>query len=145
MVAIVFASAVVFAALGFRPNIDTTQDHRRLTVFKRSFIASGILVVVMFSLLIAQTVEEVQEVSQVEKVQSELITHLEDRGISADIADWRIATDPEGGFRINLLLRSSKDIDNAVVVALKEKLERILKKQVVLDVAVIPVDLIQAD
>jgi uncharacterized hydrophobic protein (TIGR00271 family) len=145
MVAIVFASAVVFASLGFRPNIDTTKDHRRLTVFRRSFIASGILVVVMFSLLITQTVEEVQEYSVFEKVQYELNHHLQDRGIVADISDWGIATDPEGIFKINLLMRSSKNIDSEEVGALKEKLERILKKKVVLDVAVIPIDLIHAE
>jgi len=145
MVAIIFASAVVFASFGFKPNIDTTQDHRRIKVFHRSFIASGILVAIMFSILITQVVEDVQDASLNDKVQLELTYHLEKLGIKGGVSDWNISTTKDGELRVNLQLRSSKKITNKEVEALEERLEGNLKKQVILDVTVIPVDLLHAD
>ncbi len=145
MVAIVFASAVVFASFGFKPNIDTTQDHRRIKVFHRSFIASGILVALMFSILITQTVEDVQDASLNDKVELELTYHLEKLGIKADVSDWKISTAAKGGLRVDLQLRSSKKITNKEVKALEEKLENSLKKPVSLDLTIIPVDLLHVD
>jgi uncharacterized hydrophobic protein (TIGR00271 family) len=145
LVAIVFASAVVFASLGFKPNIDTTQDHRRLKVFQRSFLASGILVVLMFGILISQTVEEVEEASINDKVQLELTYHLKKLGIKADVSDWKISTTQQGGFKIDLQLKSANKIIDKDVEALEEKLEESLKKPVILDITVIPVDLFHAD
>ena len=145
MVAIVFASAVVFASFGFKPNIDTTQDHRRIKVFHRSFIASGILVAIMFSILITQVVEDVQDASLNDKVQLELTYHLEKLGIKGRVSDWKISTTQKGELRVNLQLRSSKKITNKDIKALEERLEDNLKKQVILDVTVIPVDLLHAD
>jgi uncharacterized membrane protein len=145
LVAIVFASAVVFASLGFKPNIDTTQDHRRLKVFQRSFLASGILVVLMFGILISQTVEEVEEASINDKVQLELTYHLQKLGIKADVSDWKISTTQQGEFKVDLQLKSANKIIDKEVEALEEKLEESLKKPVILDITVIPVDLLHAD
>jgi uncharacterized hydrophobic protein (TIGR00271 family) len=145
MVAIVFASAVVFASFGFKPNIDTTQDHRRIKVFHRSFIASGILVAIMFSILITQTVEDIQDASLNDKVHLELTYHLGKLGIKAKLSDWKISTTKKGELRVNLQLRSSKKITNKEVEALEDRLEIGLKKQVILDITVIPVNLLHAD
>jgi uncharacterized hydrophobic protein (TIGR00271 family) len=145
MVAIVFASAVVFASIGFKPNIDTTQDHRRIKVFQRSFLASAVLVGLMFSILITQTVEDVQDASLNDKVQLELAYHLNKLGIKANISDWKLFITQEGGLRIDLQLRSSNPISNKEVEALEERLEDSLNKQVILDITVIPVNLLHAD
>jgi len=145
MVAIVFASAVVFASLGFKPNIDTTQDHRRLKVFQRSFIASGILVMLMFGILLSQAVEEIEDASLNDTVQRELTYQLEKLDVKASIADWKITTAQHGGFKIELQLQSANKITNKEVEALEDRLEESLKKPVILDITVIPVDLLHAD
>lgn len=145
LVAIVFASAIVFALLGFRPNIDTTQDHRRLKVFQRSFLASGLLVVLMFGILISQTVEEIEDASLDHKVELALTYHLEKLNIKANVSDWEISATQQGGFKVNLQLESANKITNKDVEVLEEKLEESLKKPVMLDVKVVPVDLMHAD
>jgi len=145
MVAIVFASAVVFASLGFKPNIDTTQDHRRLKVFQRSFIASGVLVVLMFGILLSQTVEEIEDASLNDKVKVTLAYHLKKLDIRASVSDWKISTTQQGEFKVDLQVNSATQITNKQVETLEEKLEESLEKQVSLDVTVIPVSLLHAD
>ena len=145
MVAIVFASAVVFASLGFRPNIDTTQDHRRLKVFQRSFLASGLLVVVMFSLLITQAVEDVSKASLHDNVEQKLTHYLNELDIKARITDWSIATTRKGGFWINLEMSSPQVIGDEHIAALEGKLEASLDKDVSLDVFVSSIDQIHID
>jgi len=145
MIAIVFASALVFASLGFRPNIDTTQDHRRLKVFQRSFIASGILVVLMFGILISETIEDIEDASLDDKVKLELTYHLEKLGVKANLSDWKISTTHKGGFKVDLQLKSATKITNKVAETLEERLEDRLKKPVTLDITVIPVDRLHAD
>ena len=145
MVAIVFASAVVFASLGFRPNVDTTEDHRRIKVFHRSFIASGILVALMFGLLITQAVEDTQDASLNDEVQFELAHNLSELGIKAKVTDWNISTTKKGVFQIDVQLASSNPITNTQVKAFEERLEVSLKKQVSLDVTVISTDLLHVE
>ncbi len=145
MVAIVFASAVVFASLGFKPNIDTTQDHRRLKVFQRSFIASGILVVLMFGILLSQTVEEIEDASLNDKVKLTLAYHFKKLDIRASVSDWKISTTQQGEFKVDLQVNSATQITNKQVKALEEKLEESLEKRVSLDVTVTPVSLLHAD
>jgi len=145
MIAIVFASAVVFASLGFRPNVDTTQDHRRLKVFQRSFIASGILVVLMFGILFSQTVEDIDDASLDDKVQLELTYHLEKLGVKANLTDWKISTTHNGGFKVDLQLQSATKLTSKVAETLEERLEESLKKPVTLDITVTPVDRLHAD
>ena len=145
MVAIVFASAVVFASLGFKPNIDTTQDHRRLKVFQRSFIASGILVVLMFGILLSQTVEEIEDASLNDKVKVTLAYHLKKLDIRASVSDWKISTTQQGEFKVDLQVNSATQITNKQVETLEEKLEESLEKQVSLDVTVMPVSFLHAD
>ncbi len=80
-----------------------------------------------------------------DKVQLELTYHLEKLGIKGGVSDWNISTTKDGELRVNLQLRSSKKITNKEIEALEERLEDNLKKQVILDVTVIPVDLLHAD
>lgn len=145
MVAIVFASSVVFASLGFRPNIDTTKDHRRIKVFQRSFIASGILVALMFSLLITQAVEDVHDASLNDNVELELKHQLKELKVQATITDWRFSTTRNGGVWIKLQLNSPNPISDEIINALAQKLEERLKKDVSLDVAVTEIDQIHVD
>lgn len=145
MVAIVFASAVVFASLGFRPNVDTTDDHRRIKVFHRSFIASGILVALMFGLLITQAVEDTQEASLNEDVEFELAHNLSELGIKAKVTNWKISTTQKGVFQIDVQLMSPNPITNTQISAFEQRLEASLKKQVSLDVTVISTDLLHVE
>ncbi|NOQ47107.1 MAG: TIGR00341 family protein [Desulfobulbaceae bacterium] len=139
MVAIVFASALVFASFGFKPNLDTLKDDRRLKVFQRSFVASGILVLVMFVLLVSRTVHDMHEAAFDDEVQVELTQHLDDLGIEAEVDDWSITTTKKGVFRLAVQLESPRQISQKEVAVLEKKLEESLEKSVELDLTVIPV------
>ncbi len=144
MVAIVFASALVFASFGFKPNLDTLKDNRRLKVFQRSFIASGILVVVMLVLLVTRTIHDVREANFDDEVQVELTQYFEKLDIKTEVADWKITTNREGVFQFDVQLESPQEITAKEVNALEKRLETRLKKQVVLDLTVVPVERLHA-
>lgn len=145
MVAIVFASSLVFASFGFKPKVETTQDHRRITIFQRSFFASGILVLLMLGLLIIRATEDIQEAAFDDEVQIELVRYMEELDIQAEIDDWSIVTTKNGDFSIALQLESSQDIPPEKVAALEDKLENSLNKQVSLDLTVILVEKLHVD
>jgi uncharacterized hydrophobic protein (TIGR00271 family) len=140
MVAIVFASALVFASFGFKPNLDTLKDNRRVKVFQRSFVFSAILVLVMSVLLVTRTVHDMHEADFDDEVQVELIQHLKELNIDAQLAGWKIATTSDGIFQLDVQLESPKKVTPSEVKALEKRLETSLKKQVSLDVAVSPID-----
>ena len=144
MVAIVFASALVFASFGFRPKVDTLKSDRRLKVFQRSFVASGILVVCMLVLLVTRAVHDVREADFDDEVQVELTQYLEELDIEAEVADWKILTTREGVFQFDVQLESPGEITKKDVSALEKRLETSLKKQVVLDLTVVPVERLHA-
>jgi uncharacterized hydrophobic protein (TIGR00271 family) len=145
MVAIVFASALVFASFGFKPNLDTLKDDRRLKVFQRSFIASAILVLVMSVLLVSRTVHDMNEADFNDEVQVELTQYLDELNIDAQIADWKITTTREGVFQLDVQLQSAKEITSKEVKALEKRLEASLNKQVSLDVTLDLVDKLHAE
>ena len=144
MVAIVFASALVFASFGFRPKVDTLKSDRRLKVFQRAFVASGILVVCMLVLLVTRAVHDVREADFDDEVQVELTQYLEELDIEAEVADWKILTTREGVFQFDVQLESPGEITKKDVSALEKRLETSLKKQVVLDLTVVPVERLHA-
>ena len=145
MVAIIFASALVFASFGFRPKVDTLKSDRRLKVFQRAFVASGILVVCMLVLLVTRTVHDIHEAAFDDEVQVELTKHLDELGIEAEVDDRSITTTKKGVFRLAAQLESPKQITQQEVAALEDKLESSLNKQVSLDLTVIPVNVLHAD
>ena len=138
MVAIVFASALVFASFGFRPKVDTLKSDRRLKVFQQAFVASGVLVICMLFLLVTRTVHDVREANFDDEVQIELTTHLDELNIEAKVDDWSITTTKKGIFRLAVQLESAKQISGKDVAALEKKLEESLNKPLELDLSVIP-------
>ncbi len=139
MVAIVFASALVFASFGFKPKVDTLKSDRRLKVFQQAFVASGILVVCMLVLLVTRTVHDVRNANLDDEVQVELTQYLNELNIEAKVDDWSITTTKKGVFRLAVQLESPKQISRHEVAALEKKLEESLNKPVELDLTVIPV------
>jgi len=138
MVAIVFASALVFSLFGFRPNVDALDQERRIKVFKRSIIATGTLVVLVLALLITQTVTDFTKAAFDDDVQNELSSLVEDLGMGASIDDWRVTAKKDGAFQISVLLKSTKPISREEIEVMEEKLGQSLRKPVSLDLDVIP-------
>ncbi len=145
MVAIVFASALVFASFGFKPNLDIVKDDRRLKVFQRSFITSAILVLVMLVLLVTRTVHDIHEAAFDDEVQVALTRHLDELNIDAQVAYWKITTTSKDIFQLDIELKSPKEITQNMVKALEKRLEASLKKQVSLDLAVSPIERLHAE
>jgi uncharacterized hydrophobic protein (TIGR00271 family) len=145
MVAIVFASALVFASFGFRPKLDTLKSDQRLKVFQRAFIASGILVICMLGLLVTRTVDDIHEAAFDDDVQVELKKHFDELGIEVEVEDWIITTTKKGVFQFAVQVESPRQISEKEVAVLEKKLEESLNKQVSLQLTVIPVDVLHAD
>lgn len=139
LVAIVFASALVFASFGFRPNIDTTQDQRKLKVFQRSFLATGILVTLMVVLLVTRTTEEVREASLEEDISYELSRYLDELKIPADLDQWSMTAVSAGTTQFDLQLKAPRELVSAEVDSLRQRLVEALDTPVVLNIELIPV------
>ena len=145
MVAIVFASALVFASFGFKPNLDTLRDNRRIKVFQRSFIASAVLVIVMSVLLVTRTVHDMHAANFDDEVQIELTQHLDELNIDAQVDDWKITTTREGVFQLDVQLQSPQGITSKDVKDLEGRLEASLNKQISLGITVDLVDKLHAE
>ena len=139
MVGIVFASALVFASLGFKPNLVNTKDQRKITVFKRSIIASATLVVVMLLLLVTRTVEEVREANFDDDVKEELTAYLTDLELPATVGRWSMTAASSGTTKFDLRLEATRQLTDAEVESLRTRMEHTLGTPVSLDLELIPI------
>ena len=133
MVAIVFASALVFNLLGFRPNVDALDPERRVKVFERSIIASGILVLLILFLLVTQTFKELNKTAFDDDVHNELVTLFSELKIEAEVEDWKIVSTKYGVFQITVQVSSSNPISRKQIATMEDRLEQSLHKKVLLD------------
>ncbi len=97
LAAITFASAVVFAILGFRPPQAKEQHLVRLRAFQRSFIAVAILVFIVVSHLSVLTVREIATWRMEKMVQDVLTTYFEEVGYGANLVRWEVNREGSGG------------------------------------------------
>jgi uncharacterized hydrophobic protein (TIGR00271 family) len=139
IVGIVFASALVFASFGFKPNLDNTKDQRRITVFQRSIITSATLVAVMLLLLVTRTVKEVREANFEDEVQEELTTYLTDLKLAASVDHWSMTAASSGTTKLDLRLEVTRQLSAAEVESLRKRMEQTLGTPVSLDLELIPI------
>ena len=144
MVGIVFASALVFASFGFKPNLDNTKDKRKITVFQRSIIASATLVVVMLILLVTRTVKEVRDANLDNEVQEEITAYLTDLKLPTSVDHWSMTATNSGTTKFDLRLETTRQLTAAEVESLRKRMEQTLGTPVSLDLVLIPVSRISS-
>ncbi|WP_419177105.1 DUF389 domain-containing protein [Desulfosediminicola sp.] len=138
LVAIVFASALVFVSFGFRPDFNTTTYAERINVFKKMFISSGLLVVAMLILLVVETTQGVMEASLSDEVEQELVKYITDLGLDAELENWEITTTRSGKARVDLELRSERQLTPNERIALQKRLKADIGKPVLLKIEILP-------
>lgn len=136
-VGIVFASALVFASFGFKPNLDNTKDQRKINVFQRSIVASAALVVVMLLLLVTRAVEEVREANIDDEVQEEITAYLTDLKLPASVDRWSMTAASSGTTKFELRLEATRQLTAAEVDSLRKRMEQTLGTSVSLDLELI--------
>jgi uncharacterized hydrophobic protein (TIGR00271 family) len=139
MVAIVFASAVVFASFGFRPDFNATTRERRTRIFTRMFSASGSLVIVMLLLLIVETRQEINQTSFEEEVENELTSFLEALEIPAVLTEWKLSATSSGNSQVDVTLKSPRSLTAEEHKKLHERVIQSLGNPAVLHIDIEPV------
>ena len=145
LVAIVFASALVFASFGFRPNQGAAYDDRKIKVFQRSFLASGLLVLLMLVLLATKTTQGIQEANLDKDVRSELRVYLSELAMPATVQAWNMEPGNANTTRFDLQLHASRALAPAEVEALRERLAEAIGTPIALNLEMIPVTIIQSE
>ena len=145
LVAIVFASALVFTSFGFRPNLGAAHDDRKLKVFQRSFLATGLLVLLMLVLLATETTQEYQEANLDEEVRAELRMYLAKLELPATVQAWNMEPGNANTTRFDLQLHASRELMPAEVEALREHLAEAIGTPIALNLEMIPVTIIQSE
>ncbi len=145
LVAIVFASALVFASFGFRPNQGAAYDDRKIKVFQRSFLATGLLVLLMLVLLATKITQGIQEANLDEEVRSELRLYLSELAIPATVQGWNMEEVQADTTRFDLQLHATRALAPAEVEALRERLAEAIGTPIALNLEMIPVTIIQSE
>ena len=145
MVAIVFASALVFASFGFKPRVDAIKADRRLKVFQSSFIVSGSLVLCMLALLVSQTISDIREVDYDNEIQTGISNYFDEIGIKAKVNYWSMSTTKNGISQLAVQVESPKQISRKEVDVLEKRLTEGLNKSISLDLTVLPVKVYHVD
>ena len=134
LVAIIFASALVFASFGFRPNLKSVKDHRKLKVFGRSFLATGILVTLMMILLVTRTSKEVRQANLQDEVIQEIALYLEELKLPAKVDDLNMTLAGSGTAQFDIQLQSARELQPEEIGSLRQKLSDAIGKPVALHV-----------
>jgi uncharacterized hydrophobic protein (TIGR00271 family) len=92
MVAIVISSGIVFSLLGFKPIKIQGKHDKRIRVFLRSFLVTGLLVLLVSVHLTILTVEEIVESNIENKVEIVLTRYFDERD-ELSLVDWSIDED----------------------------------------------------
>lgn len=139
MVAIIFASALVFASFGFRPDKEYKKDQRRMKVFHRSFYATFLLVVMMIFLLVTRTVDEVKDANFDEEVRSELSNFFAELNLQARVDSWKMSTGDRGETDFYLRVKADGELSDQDIDTLRLKIGKALGRPVSLDLEIAPV------
>jgi len=145
LVAIVFASALVFASFGFRPNQGAAYDDRKIKVFQRSLLATGLLVLLMSVLLATKINQGIQEANLDEEVRSELRLYLSELAIPATVQGWNMEEVKADTTQFDLQLHATRALAPAEVEALRERLAEAIGTPIALNLEMIPVTIIQSE
>jgi uncharacterized hydrophobic protein (TIGR00271 family) len=134
---ITFASGVVFTLLGFRPPNLEERDLRRVKIFQRSFLATALLLLAVFSHLTVLSVEEIAESNIENTVESVLTEHFAE-GTGASLVRWVVNDDDKTVPEVSIHLSSPADIDRIRMSTLAEQLSTALETPIKLTVTQIP-------
>ena len=143
LIAITFASAVVFVSMGFRPPpLPPTEEAQQHKVFKQSFLTAGVLVVVLAVILIHLSAIKIQDTANREIVRQILNATFNPRQDEATIFDWNIDRDGNDGLRVTVAVGMPGNIESSVVQALQTKLATELKQPLTLSLSVVPTQIV---
>jgi uncharacterized hydrophobic protein (TIGR00271 family) len=139
MVAIVFASALVFASFGFRPDFNAATREHRTRVFTRMFAASGSLVVIMLVLLVIETRQEIATAGFEDEVEHELTGFFQKLKLPVHLTEWKLASTSHGGNQVDVTLESPRNLTDREKEKLHELVIQSLGHPADLNINIIPV------
>ena len=136
LIAITFASTIVFISLGFHPPL--ARVGRRHQIFQRHFLASGLLVLVLLVILVELSREEIIESRLENEVEDVLTQHFSQTNASAALSQWSIPSYDETGVKVEVLVRATQRVSRAEALKLRDQLAQRLGQPVSLVMSVVP-------
>ena len=120
LITISAASSFVFFVLGFRP---TLSKQGRTRIFTGSLAGSGIMLVSIFLILASLTLSSVREAALNRRLDNLLQEEISVLGLQVELATWElVGNDAEEGIKLEVQVRSNRDIDLASVIELQDRL-----------------------
>jgi uncharacterized membrane protein len=144
LIAIAFASAVVFVSLGFRPSLPTEQAQQH-KVFKQSFVTAAVLVVVLAVILIHLSAIEIRETLRDNAVKRVLFDTFGNDDAQATVFDWKIEQrSAADDLRVTVAVGMPHELTPAAAQQLQNRLAGELERPVTLSMSVVPTLILSA-
>jgi uncharacterized membrane protein len=144
LTAIAFASAVVFAALGFRPAEAKMTARERAKVTERSILASGALVMLMGILLVTETIERVRDERRDQLIEQVIPDYLGSIGVGTSVWRWQL-DEPRrrGPLELTVVLNATRQLSGAENDGLRSRLSTELESPLNLYISVLPTAIVR--
>lgn len=144
--AITFASACVFAALGFRPSDARISDRDRARTTDRIVIAAAALVLLVGVVLTYETIEQARDERMHATVDRFIPDFLETTQVQTSVWLWQLDEGENGAAdTISVVLNTSRSLTKAESARFQKALSEKLGREVNLVLSVLPTTVIPAD
>jgi uncharacterized hydrophobic protein (TIGR00271 family) len=137
LAAIVFASALLFALLGFRPPYARQQDEKRLQIFVRSAVGAGLLLLLISTHLTFLSIEKATE-SGIERTVEEVLDEFVKEEDELFLVDWGLDDDDRDNLIVAVDFASPEPLKRARISRLANQLAAALDTGIELTVLKTP-------